>query len=94
MLSGDRQQQTSQLVEFIEGYEEFFEFDPIQLRLIETLRTMRMMNYAAWLARRWKDPAFPMHFPWFNTERYWSQHILELREQFATLDEPPLKLVP
>jgi Ser/Thr protein kinase RdoA (MazF antagonist) len=52
------------------------------------------MNYAAWLARRWKDPAFPMHFPWFNTERYWSQHILELREQFATLDEPPLKLVP
>lgn len=94
MLSGDRQQQTSQLVEFIEGYEEFFEFDPIQLRLIETLRTMRMMNYSAWLARRWEDPAFPMHFPWFNTERYWSQHILELREQFATLDEPPLKLVP
>ena len=93
-LSGDRMQQTGQLMEFIEGYEEFYEFEPKQLRLIETLRTMRMMNYAAWLARRWEDPAFPMHFPWFNTERYWSEHILELREQFAKLDEAPLKLMP
>lgn len=92
LLSGDRSQQTQQIMEIIEGYEEFCEFDPKQLRLIETLRTLRMMNYAAWLARRWEDPAFPMHFPWFNTERYWSQHILELREQFANLDEEPLKL--
>lgn len=93
-LSGDRMQQTSQLMEFIEGYEEFYEFDPRQLRLVETLRTLRMMNYATWLARRWQDPAFPMHFPWFNTERYWSEHILELREQFAKLDEEPIKLHP
>lgn len=94
LLSGDRQQQTSQLMEIIEGYEEFCEFDPKQLHLIESLRTLRMMYYAAWLARRWSDPAFPMHFPWFNTERYWSDHILELREQLAILDEPPLKLQP
>jgi Ser/Thr protein kinase RdoA (MazF antagonist) len=94
MLSGDRAQQTQQMIELIEGYEEFCSFDSSQLRLIETLRTLRMMNYAAWLARRWSDPAFPMHFPWFNTERYWSDHILELREQFAILDEPPLKLTP
>lgn len=94
MLSGDRGQQTQQMIELVEGYEEFCEFDPKQLRLIETLRTMRMMYYAAWLAKRWCDPAFPMHFPWFNTERYWSEHILELREQFSILDEPPLKLQP
>lgn len=94
MLSGDRNQQTQQMIELIEGYEEFCDFDPKQLKLIETLRTLRMMNYAAWLARRWSDPAFPMHFPWFNTERYWSEHILELREQLAILDEPPLKLQP
>ena len=94
LLSGDRNTQTLQLMEFIEGYEEFYSFEPSQLNLIETLRTLRMMHYAAWLARRWKDPAFPMHFPWFNTERYWSEHILELREQFALLDEPPLKLHP
>ena len=94
MLSGDRPQQTAQLQELIEGYEEFCEFDISQLALIETLRTLRMMFYAAWLARRWDDPAFPMHFPWFNTERYWSSHILELREQLAALDEEPLRLTP
>lgn len=94
LFSGDRAQQTAQLSEFVEGYEEFFEFSPVQLNLIETLRTLRMMHYAAWLARRWTDPAFPMHFPWFNTERYWSEHILELREQLANLDEAPLKLSP
>jgi Ser/Thr protein kinase RdoA (MazF antagonist) len=94
LLSGDRLQQTEQLIEIIEGYEEFCDFDARQLNLIETLRTLRMMYYAAWLARRWSDPAFPMFFPWFNTERYWSDHILELREQLAILDEPPLQLRP
>ena len=94
LLSGDRMQQTSLLSEFLEGYEEFASFEPKQLNLIETLRTMRIMNYAAWLARRWKDPAFPMHFPWFNTERYWSEHILELREQLSALNERPLQLMP
>jgi len=94
LLSGDRLQQTQQITEIIEGYEEFCEFDPRQLNLVETLRTLRIMYYAAWLARRWSDPAFPMFFPWFNTERYWSEHILELREQLAILDEPPLQLMP
>ncbi|MDX1451068.1 MAG: serine/threonine protein kinase, partial [Oleiphilaceae bacterium] len=94
LLSGDRPQQISQLQEIIEGYEEFCEFDNSQFALIETLRTLRMMYYAAWLARRWDDPAFPMHFPWFNTERYWSSHVLELREQLAALDEEPLRLTP
>jgi Ser/Thr protein kinase RdoA (MazF antagonist) len=51
-----------------------------------------MMYHAAWLARRWDDPAFPRAFPFFNTERYWSEHILELREQWAKLSEPSLQL--
>ena len=94
LLSGDRQSQQIQLATIIEGYEEFCEFDSNEVALIEYLRTLRIMHYAAWLARRWQDPAFPMHFPWFNTERYWSEHILELREQLANLDEPPLSLSP
>tara|TARA_R110001592_G_scaffold291131_2_gene560438 strand:- start:42511 stop:43503 length:993 start_codon:yes stop_codon:yes gene_type:complete len=94
LLSGDRHQQTQQLLEIIEGYKEFCEFDPRELKLIESLRTLRMMYYSSWLARRWSDPAFPLFFPWFNTERYWSDHILELREQLAILDEPPLQLQP
>jgi Ser/Thr protein kinase RdoA (MazF antagonist) len=90
LLSGERDQQTAQLSEILEGYREFCEFDLAELQLIEALRTLRIMHYSAWLARRWTDPAFPKHFPWFNTERYWGEHILELREQLAALNEPPL----
>ncbi len=90
LLSGEREQQTLQLSEILDGYREFCDFDLAELGLIETLRTLRIMHYSAWLARRWSDPAFPRHFPWFNTERYWGEHILELREQLAALQEPPL----
>ena len=90
LLSGDRQEQTEQLDALLEGYEMFHEFDDRELSLIESLRTLRMMHYAAWIARRWSDPAFPTAFSWFNTERYWAEHILALREQFAILHEEPL----
>lgn len=93
LLSGDRHEQTAQLAEILEGYQEFRAFNTQELHWIETLRTLRMMHYSAWLARRWDDPAFPMHFPWFNSERYWGQHILELREQLSLLQEEPLKYI-
>jgi len=92
MLSGDRPRQTAQLDALIEGYREFCDFQPRELRLIEVLRALRMLHYSAWLARRWQDPIFPATFPWFNTVRYWGEQILELREQLAALDEPPLEL--
>lgn len=90
LLSGDRAQRTAQLSELLDGYHEFADFAPQQLRWIEGLRTLRLLHYAAWLGRRWNDPAFPLHFPWFGSDRYWSEHILQLREQLAALDEPPL----
>lgn len=93
LLSGDRNQRQAQLLEIVEGYNEFNNFPARELRLIEPLRSMRLIHYSAWLARRWKDPAFPMSFPWFNTERYWADHILELREQLAALDEPVLEII-
>lgn len=92
MLSGDRHRQTAQLAELLEGYGEFCDFDPRELRLIELLRTLRMLHYSAWLARRWEDPTFPRTFPWFNTVRYWGEHILQLREQLGSLEEPPLAM--
>ncbi len=92
-LSGATHERELQLAELVEGYNEFADFDPAQLRWIEALRTLRLVNYAAWLARRWDDPAFPRTFTWFNTERYWAEHILELREQLAALQEPPLRLL-
>ncbi|MFK8048531.1 MAG: serine/threonine protein kinase [Halioglobus sp.] len=92
-LSGDRHRRQQQLSEVVEGYNEFCDFHPKQLRWVEALRTMRIVNYAAWLARRWEDPAFPRSFTWFNTERYWADHILELREQMSALQEDPLQLL-
>jgi Ser/Thr protein kinase RdoA (MazF antagonist) len=92
MLSGDRSRQTAQLEALIMGYSEFRDFNPAELRLVEALRTLRMLHYSAWLARRWDDPLFPATFPWFNSMHYWGEQILELREQLALLDEPPLEL--
>lgn len=92
LLSGDRYNQTIQLSEIIEGYSMFNDFNLAEIALIEPLRTLRMMHYCAWLARRWDDPAFPLHFPWFNSERYWGEHILQLREQLYALNEPSIEL--
>ena len=92
MLAGERQERLSQLSELIEGYQEFHDFDPRELALIEGLRSLRLLHYSAWLARRWDDPAFPMSFPWFANERYWGDQVLALREQLAALDEAPLQL--
>ena len=92
LLSGDRAEMTKQLADILAGYEDFRAFDRRELLLIEALRTLRLIHYAAWLARRWDDPAFPAAFPWFNTQRYWQDRILELREQVAAMDEPPLEV--
>ncbi len=89
-LSGDRAEQTPQLDELLAGYTEFRHFDARELHLIEALRTLRIMHYAAWLARRWQDPEFQVTFPWFNTPRYWDEHVLSLREQAALMQEEPL----
>jgi Ser/Thr protein kinase RdoA (MazF antagonist) len=90
LLSGDRAAMTRQLSDVLAGYDSFHDFDPRELHLVEALRTLRLIHYAAWIARRWDDPAFPAAFPWFNTPRYWQDRILELREQIAAMDEPPL----
>ena len=92
LLSGTRQEMAKQLSEVIEAYEEFCDFNRHELHLIEALRTLRLIHYAAWLAQRWDDPAFPHAFPFFNTQRYWQDRILELREQVAVMAEGPLQL--
>lgn len=93
-LSGDQQEQAPQLAALLEGYEEFRRFDARELHLIEALRSLRIMHYAAWLARRWNDPAFKVAFPWFAEQRYWDEHILALREQTSLMQEAPLQWRP
>jgi Ser/Thr protein kinase RdoA (MazF antagonist) len=85
LLAGRPAEMRAQLDEILEGYAQFAEFDPIEARLIEPLRALRMVHYAAWLARRWDDPAFPRAFPWFGEARYWERHVAELEEQLGTL---------
>jgi len=92
LLSGERDDRNRQLSVLVEAYETFVPFDASELSMIEALRTMRMMHHAAWIGRRWNDPAFPPAFPWFNGGRYWSDHVLALREQLSALEEPVLSL--
>lgn len=92
LLSGDAADMESQLADVIEGYRQFCDFDLRELQLIEALRTLRMLHHAAWLARRWDDPAFPIAFPWFDGPRYWEDLVLSLREQLSAMQEPPLAL--
>ncbi len=92
LLAGDRAEMSVQLGHVLNGYRAFHDFDPRELHLIEALRTLRQIHYAAWLARRWDDPAFPRAFPWFDTQHYWQGHILALREQIAAMQEGPLPL--
>lgn len=89
-LSGDRADMTAGLDAVLSGYTEFRDFNARELHLIEALRTLRLIHYYGWLARRWEDPAFKQAFPWFNTQRCWEEHILSLREQAALLHESPL----
>ncbi len=90
LLSGDRRQRTLQLSALLEGYEQLRAFDRRELAWIEGLRTLRLIHYSAWLARRWQDPTFPIHFPWFGTPDYWRGQVHMLREQLEALQEPPL----
>lgn len=90
LLEGDRAAMQGQMADILAGYEDFAEFQPRELYLVEALRTLRLLHYSAWLASRWRDPAFPAAFPWFGSARYWQDRILELREQVALMDEAPL----
>jgi Ser/Thr protein kinase RdoA (MazF antagonist) len=91
LLSGSRADMTRQLADLLEGYAQFAAFDVRELHRLEALRTLRMIHYCAWLARRWDDPAFPAAFPFFGGERYWQEQITALHEQIDAMAQPPLR---
>jgi Ser/Thr protein kinase RdoA (MazF antagonist) len=92
LLSGDARDMSQQCRAVLAGYEDFCDFDDREVHLVEALRTLRLIHYSAWIARRWDDPAFPAAFPWFNTQRYWQDRVLELREQISAMQEAPIAL--
>jgi Ser/Thr protein kinase RdoA (MazF antagonist) len=92
LLSGEPEEMAGQMKDILDSYREFHHFNLVELQLIEALRTLRMLHHAAWLARRWEDPAFPIAFPWFGEPRYWEDMILGLREQLGKMQEPAISL--
>jgi Ser/Thr protein kinase RdoA (MazF antagonist) len=90
LLSGDRAQRTRQLINLVDGYEQFRAFDRRELVLIEPLRTLRLIHYSAWLSRRWDDPTFPINFPWFGSSDYWKGQVQMLQDQLEAMQEDPL----
>ncbi|MFV0678703.1 serine/threonine protein kinase [Ottowia sp.] len=90
LLAGDRLERQRALGTLLDGYEQVRHFDRRELALIEALRTLRLIHYSAWLARRWDDPAFPAAFPSFGTPDYWRGQINILREQIEAMQAPPL----
>jgi Ser/Thr protein kinase RdoA (MazF antagonist) len=90
LFSGERAQRQKQLGALLDGYEQLREFDRAELALIEPLRTLRLVHYSAWLARRWDDPAFPRAFPWFGSSDYWRGQVQMLQEQREAMEEPPV----
>ena len=92
LVAGDAAEMRIALADLLEGYEQFLPFDRRELALIEPLRALRMIQYGAWIARRWADPAFPRAFPWFAEPRYWEEHYRTLEVQLAAVEAPPLEL--
>jgi Ser/Thr protein kinase RdoA (MazF antagonist) len=89
-LSGSADEQRGQWNEVMEGYSQFGALEPSELRLIEPLRAVRMLNHATWIAERWSDPAFPRAFPWAGQERFWEGYVGDLMQQNEVLDDPPM----
>jgi Ser/Thr protein kinase RdoA (MazF antagonist) len=92
LLSGDSYEMAEQMKDVLDGYTQFYHFDRRELNLVEALRTLRMLHHAAWLAKRWQDPAFPIAFPWFGEPRYWEDLVLSLREQLGRMQEEPIQI--
>ena len=80
---GSRQRQ-----KLVAAYREFRDFDERWFGLMEPLRALRFVHYAAWVARHWEDPAFPDAFPHFGTEDYWQKETRDLEEMVGLVERP------
>lgn len=67
----------------LEGYEAFRPFSRPSLKYIELLRSLRMIQYSAWIGRRWDDPHFPKIFPHFGSSKYWEEEMHAIQESLA-----------
>jgi Ser/Thr protein kinase RdoA (MazF antagonist) len=64
----------------LQGYESLREFPREQLEWIPILRALRILHYAAWINKRWADPAFPRLFPDYGSYNYWAEETEALEK--------------
>jgi Ser/Thr protein kinase RdoA (MazF antagonist) len=72
---------------FLDAYKEMTKKTHLKMNLTESLRTMRMVHFNAWIAKRWDDHSFQRIFPQFPTPNYWDQQLIDLRIQLGAIQE-------
>lgn len=86
MLTGAADQYGMEMRKILlEAYQEIRPFDESTLSLIEPLRTLRIIHFTAWIAKRWEDSSFKTAFPYFGSERYWQEQIETLSLQLEKI---------
>jgi Ser/Thr protein kinase RdoA (MazF antagonist) len=85
VMAGDREEQQRRSDRVAEGYEIFGSFPYDQLKAIESLRSLRMIHYNGWIAKRFDDPSFKHHFSYFQDEGFWQNHLRDLYDQLDQL---------
>ncbi len=71
----------------LEGYETFAEYDDAQTRLIEPLRAMRYLHYAAWCARQQADGGGRLLAADWGTVDFWRRELADLQRQARDLED-------
>ncbi|WP_300669306.1 serine/threonine protein kinase [Desulfoluna sp.] len=72
---------------FLEGYEQFRDFDDRTLWLVEPLRAMRMIYFLAWCSRQRKDYRFKTLFPDWGSDNFWRAEMNDLTRQLAHMQK-------
>ena len=71
----------------LEGYETFAEYDDAQTRLIEPLRAMRFLHYAAWCARQRADEGRTLLHPEWGSADFWRRELADLERQARDIED-------
>ena len=71
----------------LEGYESLRDFNRSELKLVESLRSMRFVHFAAWIGKRIDDPYFKKTFTEYGTWAYWDELVRDLEAQLPLIRE-------
>jgi Ser/Thr protein kinase RdoA (MazF antagonist) len=88
LVPGQDQDSVDDRDRFLSTYKEMTRRDHLRMEYFtEALRTMRMVHFNAWIAKRWDDHSFQRIFPQFPSASYWDQQLIDLRIQLGSIQE-------